>query len=622
VDRQPLIILALGALACDTDDGRRWAFDGPDASVVLPADDASPFDVPVGFVANTRSGTITPLDLKHATLLSDQAASPFLPPRVVATGDERALGQIALRAPGEGVVKVFAADLAFDRLVEASYTVGVDADGFPQVPELQLSEPVFIDADGSGDAAALSGVTLRHGYTTTESWSIEYDGERWWVTGSRSGKQGQPASTDTQWESDEAELTFTVEGTATLGDRIELATHAGVVEHDLGGTVMGLVAYPPSPEVILVGLWTETSAELVLWDADAASARGRISLPEGTQPWRIITDDETIWIGDSRQPVILELTIDPVAGTAASLTEISTDGPVTALAVVSDEGDEIVDEPAYRHLFVATTTSNRLDVYDLDAGTWLDANPLDGVTGGVDLRSPIIGLSATPQQIRLQQTSEFGARLEENVVLITLVDGSVAMAEGDSGCLAIDIAGPRIDTSQGVEVITFDDVGQTSDPEIYLDTSTGRYITMPTCGGVALSENWLLTYDGISGDWRVEGSTSGEQIGRAREDERYVSDDGAISFLILSGTQPSSDGDALTFAVNDGTLRITGIESSAGTDPLELPAAPVVFAMEAGPTGGGWDEDHTQIHAIVPLTASDLVLRIRPQAWEVQVVWQ
>ena len=50
-------------------------------------------------------------------------------------------------------------------------------------------DPTFVDADGSNDSATLEDIVLRPGFTTTEDWSIEYDGTRWWAKGSRSGTQ-------------------------------------------------------------------------------------------------------------------------------------------------------------------------------------------------------------------------------------------------------------------------------------------------------------------------------------------------------------------------------------------------------------------------------------------------
>ena len=81
MDRQRLVfaLLCSAGLACNDDTSGRHAFDGPTSSTWLEAGEG-PFDDAVGFVANSRSGTIVPIDLKHATLMGDQNASPFSRP--------------------------------------------------------------------------------------------------------------------------------------------------------------------------------------------------------------------------------------------------------------------------------------------------------------------------------------------------------------------------------------------------------------------------------------------------------------------------------------------------------------------------------------------------------------
>jgi len=148
-------------------------------------------------------------------------------------------------------------------------------------------------------------------------------------------------------------------------------------------------------------------------------------------------------------------------------------------------------------------------------------------------------------------------------------------------------------------------------------------VAVHACGGISQEDSWTITYDGIEGDWEVEATVGGLQEGRAQEDQRYVSDDGSVSFLILAGAQPSSDGDSFSFSIDEGLLRIDEVvlPRGVGTDPLEMPAAPVSFVYEAGPSGGGWDEDHTRSFALVPVTNSDFVLRVHIQAWKIDVVW-
>jgi hypothetical protein len=127
MDRQPLILaIAMGLAGCDNTFVRTPSFDGPSASTVLDSREMGPFEEPVGFVANSRNGRIVPIDLKHATLLSDQVAAPFLRPRWTATGTGRLLGQLAVWAPTDEQVTLFVADNANNVLVEAPYITGMD----------------------------------------------------------------------------------------------------------------------------------------------------------------------------------------------------------------------------------------------------------------------------------------------------------------------------------------------------------------------------------------------------------------------------------------------------------------------------------------------------------------
>ena len=79
MDRQRLGALGALLIVCgcvDTSSALRH-FDGPGGLAVLNPED-SPFDHPIGLVANSRSGNIVAIDLAEGWLLADRAASPFL----------------------------------------------------------------------------------------------------------------------------------------------------------------------------------------------------------------------------------------------------------------------------------------------------------------------------------------------------------------------------------------------------------------------------------------------------------------------------------------------------------------------------------------------------------------
>lgn len=628
--RTPAIgaLVALTLTGCNNTLQLVNAFDGPDGAALLEVGPESPFNVPVAFVANTRDGRIIPLDLKRGTLLSDQPASPYLPPRSVATGDQRQLGQVATWSPDGAEIKVFAADIAFNRLIEATYSETLDPNsGAPVPPTLAASEPVFEDVDGSGDSTRVEELRLRNGWTTTEDWTLEYDGARWRATGTRSGRQSSTITPGEYWHSDEKEIAFTLRGTASEGDRITFTTDASVAEHDLGGAPLALVRVPGT-DLLAVGLWDADADEgsVAIWDAAQQLEVGRLTLDEDGQPWRILATDaaDELLIADARNPRIVRVPFDPTRPDLLIADQLATRTIAMDLALVSEPEDPYTGEPAYDHLFVAGASDSRVDIYDRLASAWLDVNPLDDVAGGIDLRSPVIGLGPAPLPIRLQNESEDDVRRESRVVAVTTFDGAIRLLDGRTGCQAITVDGPRISSETGLEQVAFDDSGPESNPVFLTDGATGRQVVPDPCGGVVRPETWTVTYDGVDGAWEVEGTVSGVQETRAWPDRRFMTDDGELSFVILSGTSPATDGDQFSFTMDDGALRITEALTlgDPNPDPVELPSRPLAFAMEAGPTGGGWNEDRRQVHLLVPVTNADQVLRIRPQAWQVQEIYE
>jgi hypothetical protein len=599
-------------LGCADEIGGNPAFDGPYHSAVL--EDGGPYESAVGFVANTRSGTIVPLDLKQGTLLSDNIAAPFMLPRVIATGDERQLGEIAVWAPTEESITLVAADLAHDVLVMAPYITGMGTG--PEVVTPTASDPEFFDEDGSGDDAAITDLQVRAGATTTESWDLTFDGEQWWVTGTRSGRQGSPAQPNITYQTDNHELEFTITGSATLGDAIRFTTDSQLTEHDLGGTPMAMIQIPDSA-LLVVSVWNRDSDAgwLSLFDLSAAAELARVELPEGSQAWSLdVDDDGVVYAGDAARAALYIVDIDAAAGTGALREEIATDGPLTDIVWASD-GE------TFANLFVAPTYANRVDVYDLLSGQWRDVNPFDDVIGGVDLRSPVIGLAATPGPIGMQDLTAFGARIDKHAVALTTLNGAVTMLEADTGCRATNLEGSYA-YNDTLSEFDFTNVGSASNPTLYTDDATGYAITTPACGGILQTESWTLTYDGTTGSWRVEGSLSGEQEERAYEDIRYVSDDGALSFTILAGSLPSTDSDTFSFSTASGLLQIGSLTRPDGSaQVLEIPAPPTIFQYVSGRTGGGWDEVQERTYILQPVLNSNVVLRIRMDTWEVEASW-
>ena len=199
---------------------------------------------------------------------------------------------------------------------------------------------------------------------------------------------------------------------------------------------------------------------------------------------------------------------------------------------------------------------------------------------------------------------------------MTTFDGAVRLLEGATGCQAITTDGPKAPATGVAGRI--DDNGPSSNPVMLTDEATGRQIVADPCGGVIRTETWTVTFDGVAGNWEVEGSASGIQEARAWQDERYVTDQGELSFLILASTAPATDGDSFSFTMEEGTLRLDEVLDRGGTtSPLELTAAPLAFMMEAGPQA-----------AAGTLTAGSCTCScrpptrtcpsIRPQAWQAE----
>lgn len=640
------------ASGCQTQALPTPIFDGPEWSDVLQPDQGGPFWSPVAFVANTRDGSITPLDLRHGTAVSDQHGAPFLPPRRVATGNTRQLGQIAAWVPAEDRVTVFAADLAHGVLVQAPYLRGLDSTGepIPVVPE--AGEVVFEDVDGSGDSADVVGLQMRYGFTTTEEWTFTYDGSEWIAVGTRSGRQSTGLRFGQTWLSDNRELELTIRGSASAGDTLRFTTDTLLVEHDVGGLVMGLTRVPDE-DLLVLGVWDPVASQgdLVLWDMYGEVELGRIALADvltgagasgvGAQPWRFAWDDESyssvalgedlaedglpprLFVGDARLPVVWDIELDLAFPATSSVESISVPAPVNALAVVAESDDPRSYREGYHNLMVAPIDGTRVDLYDLIDERWIDVNPRDGVVGGLDLRSPIVGLSALPAPVLLFQEANSGARVEKKGVAVSTLDGALALIEGDSGCMATDGQGARVLYDTGAYQLEYVDRGNLSNPVLFTDPDTARSVVGSECGGIARNETWTLVYDGLLGGWTVEGSVSGPQEAVAYEDERYVTDDGGISFLILAGTQPTTDGDIFVFTVDDGVLEVTSVPVDSGEFelPFDLPGPPLAFLLDSGPSGGGWDKDRTKVNILMPVTNSDIAIRQRVQGWFTEFVF-
>lgn len=618
-----MAVMCAAPVGCDDDDDYEGHFDGPVAAAVLYPDQGGPWDDPVGFVSNSRSGRITPLDLKHARLLSDDLASSFLRASYVATGRTRILGDIVVWAPDTRTVTLFVADSAHGVLVEAPYVLDVETgtEGGetwvdPVEPEPEASDPIFVDADDSGDTCTLSGLTLRQGYTTTEDWTVTYNGEAWTVEGSRSGRQDAQAVTGEAYHTGYRELEFTITGSATEGDRFEFSTDTGVVEYDLGGTIQALAARPDQ-ELVAASLFDRETAEtgVVLFAPEARAVVGELPLPEEALPYRTTwsADGERLFVADAGTAVVYEVVIDAEDPASSEVYEIPVRDPVADVAHAS--GD------SFDRLVVASAIDNRADLYDLEQAAFVDINTYTDEIDGMLFESPIMGLHRVPVAVLTPETSTWGGRISREVVAVSLFEGRLVLMDVETGCLAQDDQGPR--SYEGGDGYGFVDYGDDSDPYLWEDEATGKHLAVNDCAGVAREQSWEIIFDEIYQYWTVEGEISGMQENVARADERYVSDVGEISFTVMAGALPATDGDRYQVTVRDGVLDFDGDIDDDGERErtFEFPGRPVPFWFDAGPTGGGWNQLDRRVYALWPITNSDLVARARLTSGQIQVLW-
>jgi len=594
------------------------SFDGPAGAAVLHPETGGPFYEPVGFVTNSRDGRIWALDLKHGWFLTDDAATPFVWGAAVPTGTKRILGDVAVWAPDAERVTLFAADTANEVLVELPWVIGLEADGSPlEVTPRVSAGPTFDDADDSGDAPTLGDLRLNNGAAATEDWRIEYDGDDWKVTGSRSGLQANEARSLHPYSSDEGAISFLISGAATVGDAFTISVDRGAVEHDLGGVIQALSAAPDQSLIFASVFDRETEAtRLVAFDPAGGVIRGDVPLPVGAVPYRMCADStgDLLYVADARSPAVYEVLVDRDAPAASATRAIPTDGPVADVAWIAGED--------YTHLFIAPALANRLDVYDLEVDAYRDINPYTPELDGVEVGSPITGLAASPIPVRLPEENTWGAKIEESVVAISTFEGALLLAEGSTGCLAQDSVGPYAYPNADDDFVDF---GDGSNPQMLTYDELDYPVEVNPCGGVVRSEDWTATFDEAQGAWVVRGTISGEQAAVAFEDERYLSDDGELSFLILAGAAPSTDGDQFRFTTVEGVVRIQGDLDGSGAieanEALELPARPMPFHYLAGPTGGGWDEVNRVVGVLWPLTNADKVVRVNVSTVTVENVW-
>ncbi len=613
------MISFLALLACAQTSVVPLHFDGPIAAATLAAEDG-PFREPTGYVANLRSGTVVPLDLKHGRLLTDDSLASFVRASPVAFGTGRLLSDVGVVGDGAQVV-LWAVDNAHGVAVRAPYITGVDEDGVPteQVPDVEA--PVF----AFGTEA--NGLTLRQlaahaGHATTETWTFAWNGQAWSAAGSRAARQSAGPLLGVPWKSAGGELSFVLEGTPRPGETFTVETRSGLTEHAVGTRAMGLAVHEGSVYV------SGADGRVAIFDGVTGETRGEVLLPAGAQPGRMsVAPDGRLFVADGNLPVVWTLRFDLERDpTRVSVERIDTSGPVVDVAW---QGGLDASDAAFDHLFVAVLGTQRVDVWDNAAASWFDPNPMTTVVEGIDLGSPITGLSASLGPVKLARMDAWGAIPRVPTVLAAAGDGKVYHLEGATGCAVTDIQGPHASlASDGSATVALQDLGATSDAELVIDEDSGLAIVPSPCGGVTRSESWTVIYDSAKLAWVVEGTRSGVQARMARSGERYVSDSGAVSFLVVEGALPPTDGDRFAFTMDAGLQVFRCSDNDANSactssdTNWDLPGRPAAFETYNGTTGGGWDEVDRRQYMMLPVVNTDIVARLRLDAGDADVKWQ
>lgn len=609
----PALLLLVGCE--DTAQAVYLHFDGPVAAAVLPAY-AGPWEVPAGFVANSRDGSIVPVDLKMGRLLTDDPTASFLRGAMLATGGNRMLSDVAV-VPGDGTVTVWAIDTRYEQLLRVPYVTAV-VDGFPEEVTPTVTEAEFLDVDGSGDSPTLTDLKVRAGFTTTEDWNIEFDGERWWPKGTRSGTMHRPLEPGVPWFSDDGEIEFTVTGTATVGDRFHFRTDTGVEEWDLGGLPLGLLAQDGRVYASV------DAGRIAVFDGVSGERIGAVELGAGAQPIRMAAaPDGRVFVTDGQASQIwvlrFDLELDPSAVAVETI-------PIAAPSIdVAWQGGVDRYGESFENLFVAPTGLLRVDVIDLVSGAALDPNPYTQSLEGTFLGAPIAGLAASAGDTKLPFESAWGGVASVPTVVVSTADGFVYSLEASTGCAVLDNSGPIASPSDSTtSFILLDDQGDSSQASLWIDGYTGAQVSLSTCGGVVRAEAWTVIYDSANSSWEVEGSISGVQQARAYDGSRYLSDNGGLSFVISTGPLPPTQGDRFAFEVDDGLLVFRGSdEEEDGTVlPWESPGRPVGYEVTGGPSGGGWDAVNRKQYALLPVTNGDIAARLHLDSGKTEVLWQ
>ena len=289
----------------------------------------------------------------------------------------------------------------------------------------------------------------------------------------------------------------------------------------------------------------------------------------------------------------------------------------------STESLSNLEKYPYKHLFAGTYTGF-VYVFDMEIEQWITINPNSSESKGMYLGSPITGLDVSKSSFYFQNANKFGGREKNYGVIVTTFDGNIYLLHAKNGCVATSQGGPQVETSSQYynDNTIFFDQGADSNPQIYSADGSGQGIVVNQCGGIVRDEAWTVTYQENDGNWLVVGDISAEQEFRAYENQRYQNDDGAISFTIVSGSRPSTQGDSFSFTTKSNMLFFNRLTNNSGQiESIQIPANPRTFEYTIAESDGGWDPVLSKQGVIIPVINSNIVIRIDIENWAIDAVW-
>ncbi|MCA9573140.1 MAG: hypothetical protein KC656_35130, partial [Myxococcales bacterium] len=356
-----------------------------------------------------------------------------------------------------------------------------------------------------------------------------FDGEGWRVEGTRSGAMPTDAMPGEPWVGTNRAVAFTIEGDATRGDSFTFATDANTTEHPAGGVVLE-ARMAPDQSVATVILQAEGAerSELRFFDPtrpEAFADTPPVVLDAASAPARTAwtPDGADLFVSDAAVPGIWHLHWDDVADRATwTTTHVPLPWPTLDVAPLLTE--------VGRQVFVAPIDVAQVWSVDLDTGLLKDVDAWREGPQGITFDQPIQGLEAMPIPYLQLETDDEGNRDFGRAVAVSLAGGSVVFADEITGCLVRDPYGPQ--TNVTGQIVATNDFSRSFESEATYGATLAsnganlRHVLGNACGGITRSQSWTLRYDALQQGWEVTGTLSGRQATLAREDERYISDDG------------------------------------------------------------------------------------------------